>query len=246
MRPIDESVAGKLSLLKALKPEDIFEVEDCYDPSVPTTGPWLDPKTKSTYFGQCQNKQPHGWGRLVTQTGEVIDGFFMNGIPDVYVRVVYLDGSMYQGCIRNLKKNGLGVFVDSSGHSTASKWVDDQADDMTIVKGLDDQIIFQGTIKQGMRDGEGFFKDYIHGYEYKGRFSLNLYNGYGVKIYTNGQVYKGNFVDGLEDGNGTLTFNDGRVFSGQFFKGVPHGTGDLTSDEGKTRSVTYHHGKLQL
>lgn len=106
--------------LDDINPCMINEIKNDYDPAVPVTGPWLVPAYQATYTGQCMNDKAHGWGRLITKGGEVVDGFFKNGMISKYVRVIYKDGSMYQGGVVNRRKNGNGVYMDKTGITTYS------------------------------------------------------------------------------------------------------------------------------
>lgn len=101
----------------------------------------------------------NGWGRLVTKRGEAIDGFFVDGQLQVFARIVYKDGSHYEGCIVNKMKSGRGIFTDKSRMVTESIWKDEQASGNTKIKDAEGKVHFEGTIVDGMRTGFCSFWD---------------------------------------------------------------------------------------
>ncbi len=244
MNKISSKSEEVLKKLKELNPEEIKEIAELYDSTIPVTGPWFHSITQSTYSGQCRNMTPHGWGRLVTKKGEVIDAFFQNGMITRFAQIVFSDGTWYRGGFDKKLKNGPGIYVDSFGLSTECTWINGEAAGYTIIKDSKNRILFEGTIEKGMRQRFGRLYDRGNKFEYRGNFLNNQFHGQGRKEYENGVVYEGNFVSGVESGEGQIIFIDGRKYKGNFSQGKPHGIGILTTDYGDTRSVTYKLGQL--
>lgn len=244
MNKVSSKCEEVLRDLKELKPEEISEIRELYDPSVEVSGPWIHSMTQSTYVGQCRSMTPHGWGRLITRKGEVIDAFFQNGVITRYAQIVFADGTWYRGGFDKKLKNGLGTYVDKFGLSTECSWVNGEAAGPTIIRDRKGRILFEGSIERGMRERSGRFYDRVNKFEYKGNFLNDQFQGHGRKQYENGVVYEGNFTEGIESGEGEITFVDGRRYIGTFVLGKPHGSGSLITDYGEVRLVKYANGQL--
>lgn len=244
MNKISSKCDEVLKGLKELKPELIREIHGHYDPSIPITGPWFHNITQSTYSGQCRSMTPHGWGRLITKKGEVIDAYFQNGMIMYFAQIIFSDGTWYKGGFDKKLKNGPGKYVDKFGLSTKCTWVNGEAAGPTIIKDQNNRVLFEGTILKGMREGPGIFYDRVNRFEYRGNFLNDQFQGYGRKEYENGIVYEGNFTAGLETGEGEIRLIDGRIYKGPFASGKPHGAGILITDYGVVRPIRYHNGQL--
>ena len=51
--------------------------------------------------------------------------------------------------------------------------------------------MFEGNVKNGLRHGEGFYKNEKEGVEYKGAWLDGMRHGAGTLTYKNGSVYEG-------------------------------------------------------
>lgn len=68
-------------------------------------------KNGSLYEGQFLQNQFNGRGKLIDKLNDlVIVGEFKNGTPDGYSRVVYADGSQYEGLLVRGLRQGKGVY----------------------------------------------------------------------------------------------------------------------------------------
>ena len=55
---------------------------------------------------------------------------------------------------------------------------------------------YQGSWKEGKRDGTGIWLSVEDGFSYEGDWKSGMPDGVGVMIYKNGTKEKGNFLDG--------------------------------------------------
>lgn len=242
MNPIHQKVLERLELLGDLDPSSISNISDVYDPKIPLEGPFKHVGLRTTYFGQVDHECPHGWGRLVTHRGEVIDGFFERGEISRFSRIISRDGSYYEGGLRNKLKNGRGTFTDKHGISTRSDWVDGKANGKTIITDSSSKVIFSGNVFNGYREGNASYYDKTQKFTYNGNFVRDSFHGLGKKTYENGRVYEGEFYQGKEHGKGELVFVDGRKYVGSFDRGSPHGEGVLMDEMGESKPVFFNHG----
>lgn len=83
-----------------------------------------------------------------------------------------------------------------------------------------------------MKEGEGEIY-YGNGAYFKGNFSEDKPNGYGIMRYNVNLIYEGTFKNGLKQGNGILYFYAGRmtspegVYSGSWFSDEKNGFGSM-------------------
>jgi hypothetical protein len=162
--------------------------------------------------------------------------------------IYYPNNSEYKGEIKNLLKNGKGMYT-----SETEKYDGDWKNDLKDGEGLliyIDGIKYKGQFKKDKFNGKGemtwpngtyylgeFCNNTFHGkgylkgsnaHTYSGNFSRGLFSGEGEFIWTKGvnmRRYKGNYSSGKKDGLGELYFDHGDVFKGTWESGTPHGEG---------------------
>ena len=174
-----------------------------------------------------KNGKPNGCGLLITKGGGIVQGYFVDGVPSIYARIINPDGSYYEGGIREDKKHGHGKYVDIHGTSTESNWKEDVADGETTIKSKNDIVIFKGTLKDMKREGQGIYYNTKpkQKYIYTGEFKDDKYHGKGEKAYDNGEIVKATFVDGKEEGMALLHKIDGTQWKVNYVKGKKMGNG---------------------
>lgn len=217
MLPVHGAARSVYEAMPRLLPSKLEQIKDLYDPDAPIQGPYRHKKYKMTYMGQMKEGIPHGWGRIVTNPGSVIEGFFCEGCLHRFGTIVYADGAYYRGGIEHNQKAGQGVFVDAKGTRTESVWSANQADGKTKISRKNGQVIFQGTLKEGKREGPGTFYETSRKYEYRGEFREDKYHGTGQLVFDDGRVVVGEFRDGLPVGDIEARDDEGDV--GKVFKG---------------------------
>lgn len=261
-------VANRLKLplktLGQLNPETIPEIRDLYSRLARVEGPFLDTTTQMTYHGQVKGTAAHGWGQVITRKGDLIEGFFVDGMLDHFYRMLNRRGVFYEGGIKDSLKHGRGIFRDTNGITVNTTWIAGQASGKTImsteveIKALSsiplgggnpfrrtekgDFIIFEGELHNGLKNGNCYQLDIGKKFAIEGYFVDDLLQGTGKKYYFSGAFYEGYFSANLESGKGTLHYMDGRIYEGEFKSGLPHGKGTLTTNSGTTRPCEFSYG----
>ena len=207
---------------------------------------------KIFYHGDFnQNGEREGVGKMVV-INQNDEKTYYHGIwqkDELKKGVIYYpNNTEYKGEIKNLLKNGKGVYT-----SEAEIYNGEYKDDLKDGEGLltfNDGIEYKGHFKKDKFNGKGemkwpngthylgdFCNNTFHGegrlkgsngHTYNGSFSRGLYNGEGEFIWTKGLNmirYKGNYSSGKKDGFGELYFGRGDVYKGGWQTGTPHGEG---------------------
>lgn len=134
--------------------------------------------------------------------------------------------TVYNGYYHYGKKDNINRFV-----ATSKKLY---INDYEVVFGRIDSLGYTGRCWQ-LRFNE---------FTFRGTFSKNLKNGYGLMKFFNGNLYEGNFIDDLFQGKGTLIDLDFGKYVGEFYKGLKHGHGRLTSKDGIKYIGNFNNDKL--
>lgn len=225
MNEIAPSIKIYVQALPDYTPSKIMkipELENRYDPTIKATGPYLEPQTGVTYFGQVKDSIADGWGKVVTKNGDYLEGFFVEGVLDVYCRQLSKGGRYYEGGLKNSRRHGKGYVVDSAHIRIECLWDRGIPTGPTKIFDKNNVLLFEGESQEGQLSGQNcYYKDKVRNFEYRGNFSQGKINGKGTKWFSNGDTYEGDFVDGIEHGSGILTFADGSKFIGQFLNGKP-------------------------
>lgn len=212
--------------------QKIPEIEHRYNPTIKATGPYREPNTGVTYYGQIKAGIADGWGKVVTRTGDYIEGFFEEGVLDGYCRQLTKQGRYYEGGIRESRRHGKGYIVDAAHIRIECFWDRGVPTGPTKILDKNKVVLFEGESLNGQLSGDNcYYKDKVRKFEYRGSFSQGKINGKGKKWYGSGDVYEGEFVDGLEHGSGILTFADGSKFIGSFLNGVPDKAASITQSQ---------------
>lgn len=245
MHQLHNAVQRRLDTMVPLKADSQPALKAKYPASAAGTQVFRDKKTYATYQGQMNKGVPHGFGRFTTSDGSIIEGFFNEGKPDGFVRrITAPHAATYEGEFKNDQPNGNGRQIDERGIITDCRsWVNGVANGATTMKGPQGQVIFEGFLENGKKNGQCSFYDEKEKATISGVFKNDVLDGKGIKRYDNGQVYEGDFKAGVENGQGSLTFIDGRKFTGPFSNGKANGAGNLTTDTGKTVKQTWKEGK---
>lgn len=204
------------------KIKKIPQLDNKYNPTIKATGPYREPHSGVTYFGQVRDGIADGWGKVVTKNGDYIEGFFTNGVPDIYCRQLSRGGRYYEGGLKDSRRHGFGYVVDAAHIRIECNWDHGVPIGPTKILDKNNAVLFQGESENGLLSGQNcYYKDKVRNFEYRGCFNKGKINGHGKKWFGNGDIYEGDFVDGLEHGFGTLTYSDGTKFVGKFANGFP-------------------------
>ncbi len=101
-------------------------------------------------------------------------------------------------------------------------WAADKA-----TRGTDqDRDSYEGTLRNGQPDGQGFFQ-FADGAMYEGGVAKGLPQGAGIRVEADRSRYDGNWVDGKRDGKGNATFAMGGSYKGDWGNDSYHGVGTI-------------------
>lgn len=200
-----------------------------------------------TFEGYVNTKnQPHGWGKMVLQNGEIMEGLFEAGKPSKHLRLFRHDSYMLEGefNLQDLTLRGSGLMYKPDGTKiTCENWKDNVPQGQIIETDAQGRKVFMG-VKSPNQEKQGPCEVVFGNFSIKANFKNDVIEGNGQKYYVDGRYYEGQLnKDFQEEGKGTLTFVDGRKFSGMFAKGLANSEGDFTTDTGKVVRQTWKDGK---
>ena len=91
---------------------------------------------------------------------------------------------------------------------------------------------FEGTFKEGIREGHGIYQ-YLNSLEkYDGNWLSNRKHGIGKMTYARAGEYNGFWENGRRHGEGVFSYSNGDVYSGWWKFGDKEGTGCFTFKNG--------------
>jgi hypothetical protein len=144
-----------------------------------------------------------GEGVLAYSNGVIFRGTFAVNVP-VSGSINYVDGSSYEGQVRDHRPEGRGKFV-RDGH-----------------------LQYEGQWRNGKRHGTGTLT-LKSGDIFSGPFQNDeRVDGDGIVTYMDGSKYAGGFVNCERHGRGVLVYPEGNIYEGPFENDLPHGDGKLT------------------
>ena len=139
------------------------------------------------YEGNWLNDQPNGNGKETFNDGSKFDGIFENGFKKKG-KFTWVDGSFYDGEIKNNYFEGYGRFKWKEGREYIGFW------------------------KNGKMSGKGVM-NYTDGAKYEGEFFEGKRHGKGNYFWNKNKYYKGNWSKGKQEGDGYY-YNKGKGIIG--------------------------------
>ena len=160
-------------------------------------------------------------------------------------KVVYTDGSRYEGEMRDEAYEGAGRFTSADGVEFAGFFVANRLQGVAEVKISGDRVI--AHFEDGKMDCAACKVHYSNGDFYEGALSRAMQrDGAGKMLFKSGpfKEYDGLWKADQFDGEGTLLLADGSQYSGGFEAGRFEGRG-LLATQTYTLSGEWRDGKLQ-
>lgn len=166
----------------------------------------------------------YSWGDVVSgifENGHLLDGIYTYSNGDIFTgtmsdrwefvkgRMVYSDGSEYDGEWKGDKPNGKGVMKKVNGTRYIGTFANGEAVNTIVIHG--------NCVEGDCYDGYGVL--YKDGNVYKGDFSGGNYEGEGSIIYADGSKYIGEWNNGTYCGKGKLIDQES-ISDGDWTKGV--------------------------
>lgn len=131
-------------------------------------------------------------------------------VPEGLGRMIFSDGQIYEGEIKNGQREGNGVNVWPNGQ------------------------VYTGSWNCNSRSGRGTHR-WIDGRTVTGPWLNGHLHGRVFFTWPDGATYDGDTVKGQKEGRGIHTWKDGRVYSGQYNNGSENGFGTLTEEGQHTK-----------
>ncbi|KAL9179048.1 hypothetical protein ACHAXT_000090 [Thalassiosira profunda] len=141
----------------------------------------------------------------------------------------YDNGDVYEGEVKDGRRNGKGVCRYADGCVYDGEWKDDlhQWGTMSGINGA-----YKGEWKDNKMHGTGIFVS-SSGDVYEGEFEQGTFWGKGTNKWKDGQSYSGDHKEGKAHGRGTLVWKNGHVYEGEWVEGKQHGRGTITKASGE-------------
>ena len=210
--------ARKIAKTISILAMSLLAVSPLYDPEV---------LSKLLYTSAGFGLLPNFIDEEITGTKKYIDS--KNGV-----------GLEYRGKWKNGKFHGEGIYFTLNG-TYACQWKDGQKHGNCRVT-KEGKVIFDGTYKNNLIDGEGI-KTWPKGGTYAGQWRKGKMHGQGTITYENGNQYTGEWQEGKKHGYGQLIWTSGDTFEGQFRNNVRHGQGVYSWADGRKYIGTWEAGE---
>ena len=192
--------------------------------------------TGDVWEGTFVNGIPEGQGTLTLKIGDKIFCDFVKGTCPTGKRV-YSNGNQYEGEFKDGDadiKNGKGILTYADGSRYEGTWKNNKLDGpVKYIKA--DKTVYAQNFNNGELVSE---KKVANSNNKKTAEKLdecvegNCINGKGKKVWSNGRVYIGDFKNGLRDGNGINEIN-GHRYEGDWKEGKLNGQGKMTYKNGR-------------
>lgn len=226
----------------------------------------------SVCVGASKDGVPHGKCEEKFSDGSSYSGWFANGeydtsnAPEGYQNATYKgNGEVYVGSYKDGVRHGEGKLVYSDGSCYDGWFSDGKRDTSEAQEGnqratykKQDGYVYRGGFKNGLRHGEGE-ENRISGGSYSGWFAQDKYdtseapegNQRATYTFPNGDFYVGSYRTGLRHGEGKTVYIDGSCYDGWYNMGkrdtsdAPEGhqTATFTAANGTVSESAYKDGE---
>ena len=206
-----------------------------------------------------------GKGKINLKDGRTYEGTFVDGKLEGEGTYINNKGDIYIGGFIGGKLNGNGKIIQKRENINKSNGGNEQENINNKDNNDDNNLVYEGEIKDFKREGHGVEKcpEYVYegnfhddmkngqgsikylklGRKYEGEFKNNEITGYGYLIYENKQTYKGNLVDGKKEGKGKYIWPDGSEYKGEYKNDIREGEGSLKWANGLIFKGKFHNGR---
>ena len=206
-----------------------------------------------------------GKGKINLKDGRTYEGTFVDGKLEGEGTYINNKGDIYIGGFVGGKLNGKGKIIQKRENINKSNGGNEQENINNKDNNDDNNLVYEGEIKDFKREGHGVEKcpEYVYegnfhddmkngqgsikylklGRKYEGEFKNNEITGYGYLIYENKQTYNGNLVDGKKEGKGKYIWPDGSEYEGEYKNDIREGEGSLKWANGLIFKGKFHNGR---
>jgi hypothetical protein len=234
--------AAILESMKRLKPRKYSDFPGVASYGGSTVCKLMNNDTGEYFEGYIQQGIPHGWGYMICQNGDYLQGLFLNAKPAKHIRHIATLGTVYEGDFQQ-GRNGRGSLFEADGSIIkCDNWLNGLPEGEMIKQDKSGKVVFSGITNRKGHQGRCITytdKSTIHA-----DYEDGVVRGPAIKIYPDGSMYVGAIdANFLEEGQGIFTFIDGRKFEGPFSKGKANGKGKLITNTGKILEQKWLEGK---
>ncbi|KAJ6246691.1 hypothetical protein M0813_01941 [Anaeramoeba flamelloides] len=180
-------------------------------------------KTKIKYIGSIKKGNLNGYGKLIYLNGTTFEGNFKNNIKHGKGKLIFPNGFKIIG---NWEKNVPHGFCELyfSDHSIYKGYFLNGQRNLIGHLTLPNNGLFKGYFINDLIVGKGEIK-FPSGQLYNGSFKNGYLNEFGVFENIDGSVYFGNWENNLKSGKGQYFYSNGDVYYGNWYKNLRHGKG---------------------
>ncbi|KAF0978406.1 hypothetical protein FDP41_002226 [Naegleria fowleri] len=197
------------------------------------------------------NSPQHFYSSTNTMNYEFIyEGKFENGFmkdSEGKFEFKYADrkGPTYVGNIENNRFNGHCKITWDDGSIYEGEVKNGLRDGYGIYTSGDLLSKYEGYWKQGQRHGKGIMY-YSADEKYEGNFTNNKRDGYGVMHYKSGNYYEGQWQENKRSGYGVMhwTTDPLEIYEGEWLNDLPHGNGKHTYLQASGKKCNYYEGSF--
>ena len=204
-------------------------------------------KNGKKYEGKFEDGKLNGYGRLIDLFGIICyEGIFKDNILlDGKGKIIKIekngDKTIYEGDIKNMKKEGNGIEKNKS-----YAYLGNFSDDLKHGKGkiiYNEGDSYEGDFLNGQLTGHGIYK-WVDKNTYEGDFLDGQMHGKGKYKWADGNEYEGEYINNIKEGLGEFRWKNGNKYKGPFKRNKPHGIGIFALKNGETVEVEYANGKI--
>ena len=198
--------------------------------------------------GKFENGKLNGYGRLINLFGiNCYEGNFKdNQLLDGKGKIIKIEDNgdkiIYEGDIKNMKKEGKGI-EKNKNYTYLGSFKDDLRHGKGKIIFNEGEEYYEGEFTNGKMTGYGFYK-WSNNNTYKGQFLDGNLHGKGIFKWNDGNEYEGDYVNNIKEGQGEYRCKNGKKYKGPYKNGKQHGIGILTTPNGESFEVEYNDGKV--
>ena len=197
--------------------------------------------------GKFENGKLNGYGRLINLFGiNCYEGNFKdNQLLDGKGKIIKIEDNgdkiIYEGDIKNMKKEGKGI-EKNKDYTYLGSFSDDLRHGKGKIIFNDGEEYYEGDFTNGKMTGYGFYK-WSNNNTYKGQFLDGKLHGKGIFKWQDGNEYEGDYVNNIKEGQGEYRSKNGKIYKGPYKNGKQHGIGIVTNPNGESFEVEFNNGK---
>ena len=200
---------------------------------------------KFLYIGEIDNnKYPSGYGILYSKRKKC-EGYFTNGNLMGLSRIIYYDGTCYEGIFDGDKLKGKATVIKRDENNKKIEYFGDLVNLKKNGKGeeiCEGEYKYIGEFEDDKWNGEGEYENFLTGDKYKGQFEKGEITGEGKYEWSNKETYEGTFVKGIKHGKGLYKWPDGSYYKGEYNNGIREGKGKYKYKDGKIFKGMFKNG----